>query len=77
MNASMVLCSGTCGRMPGVMAVHKRMAACCRAGWLLPAVLLAAAPLAAAEKTWTGGGADHTWSTAANWGGGAPVDNAD
>ena len=43
--------------------------------------LLAAAALSlaavigasAAPRTWSGGGADNNWSTAANWGGTAPV----
>ncbi|MBM3888010.1 MAG: hypothetical protein FJ388_02665, partial [Verrucomicrobia bacterium] len=45
--------------------------------WLLPA--LAALPgllppaATAANLTWTGLGADANWSTAANWGGLAPV----
>ena len=29
--------------------------------------------VAAASRTWTGGGADNNWTTAANWGGTAPV----
>ncbi|HXZ24938.1 MAG TPA: autotransporter-associated beta strand repeat-containing protein, partial [Nitrospiria bacterium] len=29
----------------------------------------------AATRTWTGGGTDNNWSTAANWGGTAPVSN--
>lgn len=36
----------------------------------LPLVSL---PAAAADKTWSGTGADNNWSTAANWGGSAPV----
>jgi autotransporter-associated beta strand protein len=38
---------------------------------------LAALNLCAADKTWTGGGTDNNWATADNWGGVAPVDNAD
>ena len=43
--------------------------------WALALVLLvgAAAELAAATCTWTGGGGDTNWSTGANWGGTAPV----
>jgi hypothetical protein len=49
-----------------------------RAGWLLLlAAALAAVQLDAAVKTWSGAGADNNWATAANWGGVAPVDNAD
>ncbi|HEX7653172.1 MAG TPA: hypothetical protein VF607_06675, partial [Verrucomicrobiae bacterium] len=36
---------------------------------------LALFPLYAADRTWTGGGADNYWSTPANWGGTAPVAN--
>ena len=46
-------------------------------GAILLLAALAVAPLAAAVKTWSGAGADNHWSTAANWGGVAPVDNAD
>ena len=34
--------------------------------------LLSAAPAFAVNRTWTGGGADDNWTTAANWGGTAP-----
>jgi autotransporter-associated beta strand protein len=36
------------------------------------AILLSAAPAFAVNRTWTGGGADDNWTTAANWGGTAP-----
>src|SRR5690349_7389579 len=29
----------------------------------------------AADRTWNGGGGDNNWSTGANWGGAAPVNN--
>ncbi|HEY4415871.1 MAG TPA: autotransporter-associated beta strand repeat-containing protein [Verrucomicrobiae bacterium] len=32
-------------------------------------------PTHAANRTWSGGGADNNWSTALNWGGTAPVNN--
>ena len=35
-------------------------------------ILLSAAPAFAVNRTWTGGGADDNWTTAANWGGTAP-----
>jgi fibronectin-binding autotransporter adhesin len=39
---------------------------------------LACAPMADAQSTWTGGGADANWSTAANWAGGiVPVSSVD
>jgi len=37
------------------------------------AILLSAAPARAVTRTWTGAGADNNWTTAANWGGTAPV----
>nr|MBA3936178.1 autotransporter-associated beta strand repeat-containing protein [Planctomycetota bacterium] len=36
-------------------------------------VLAGCSHLAAATSTWTGGGGDNNWTTAANWGGVAPV----
>lgn len=38
-------------------------------------LLVAIVPVHAADKTWTGGGADNYWSTGANWGGTAPTAN--
>jgi autotransporter-associated beta strand protein len=47
--------------------------------YVLPAVVLAlAAPPASAQYTWTGGGADANWTTAANWSSGTvPVSSID
>jgi autotransporter-associated beta strand protein len=39
----------------------------------LASILPVQPALAAATRTWTGGGADSNWTTAANWGGTAPV----
>jgi hypothetical protein len=36
------------------------------------ALLVSASPALAVNRTWTGGGADDNWTTAANWGGTAP-----
>ena len=43
--------------------------------WLLAGSisLLCAGSAPAANRTWTGGGADNNWNTATNWGGTAPV----
>ena len=76
MRTEIGLYGGMCLRAPGGMAACRRTPSRCLAGWLL-LVLLAAAQLDAAVKTWTGAGGDNNWSTAANWGGVAPVDNAD
>ena len=40
-------------------------------------VVVPAAPAAAADRTWTGGGLTDNWSEPANWGGAAPVDGDD
>jgi autotransporter-associated beta strand protein len=37
--------------------------------------ILLATGAQAADQTWTGGGADNNWSTAANWGGATPANN--
>lgn len=46
-----------------------------RPGWRLAAVVAVSslALSAAAQKTWTGGGTDANWGTAANWTAGVPV----
>jgi autotransporter-associated beta strand protein len=41
------------------------------AGTILSGLLVA--PVQGADKTWTGGGANNSWSAGANWGGIAPV----
>ena len=48
-----------------------------RVAWLLAGCvsLLCAGSTLAANRTWTGGGADNNWNTATNWGGTAPVAN--
>jgi autotransporter-associated beta strand protein len=44
-----------------------------QAAALLAVSLTAVSVANAAPRTWSGGGADNNWSTAANWGGTAPV----
>ena len=43
----------------------------------LAGLVVPAAPAAAAERSWTGGGASDAWSDGANWGGAAPADGDD
>lgn len=41
--------------------------------WATALVLVGAVPAHSASRTWTGAGGDANWTTAANWGGIAPV----
>ena len=45
----------------------------CRAVAALLLLLLVSFAARSADRTWTGAGSDGNWSTAANWGGAAPV----
>jgi autotransporter-associated beta strand protein len=62
--------------VPRATVVERRPSLGGVVGGLIGALLLiwlAPQRLSAATVTWTGGGADNNWTTAANWGGTAPV----
>ncbi len=46
-----------------------------KAGIFIVAMLAFAHLVSAADRTWSGGGTNNYWSTGANWGGTAPVNN--
>lgn len=54
--------------------MSQRLITCFGCG-IISAILLTSSVSAQSSHTWTGGGGDNNWSTAANWSGGAPDGN--